>query len=828
MINNKPIFLWPFILVYRTVTLVMKFPILFVRYFCLGFFFIVYFTIEQIVTLISVVFKYGFFGLLFLCYIVYNVVKIIANGFFKLLKYFVLGLAFPFVAIYKSYNDENAKEKRNALKEEKNRKQEVKTKEKEINKQILKQQRIDQQALAEKKKQEVLSIKQEKEQSESRKLKNEEKAKARQEKLEKQTLEKQQQAEARKLKNEKKAKAKQEKLEKQTLAKQQKDKPKVEEKQDIQTTAVENEQATKEDTKSEGKFEIHAPKNDILLEEKQDEVRQNKVLTKEERQQLKLEKKLQKQAEKEAKRLEKLNKPKLTKKEKQEIKAQREAERREEKLRRAEEKKKRQEKLNDIYVNENVTIEKESLSDKISKGLNEFNHLPEKFRASFEKKWNNLSFVKHARNKEDMNRQALLINFEGDDAVKSDKKLVYEYVAKNPDGKVIKGYFEAFSKVEVHSFLLSEGFEVYSIKTDKLIQLLHGTHGTSNGRIKTKDLIFFLTQLSTYIKAGIPLVDSLKILSRQYKNKNYERIFSSIIYDLTMGENFSEALSKQGNAFPRLLINMVKASEMTGELPEALDDMADYYTETDKTRKQMITAMMYPSIVFIIAIAATTFIMVYVVPQFVEIYATMDNARLPWITQFIVSLSAFLEKNLAMILIVTVLVIGILVYAYKKVKIFRTIVQFIIMHLPVFGNVIIYNEVTMFTKTFCSLLKHNVFITDSMEILNKITTNEIYKMIILDTITNLARGEKISLAFKDHWAVPMPAYEMIVTGERTGQLPEMMGKVSAYYQEMHRNATARIKTFIEPMLILFLTGIVGVIVVSIIVPMFDMYNNMGL
>lgn len=256
--------------------------------------------------------------------------------------------------------------------------------------------------------------------------------------------------------------------------------------------------------------------------------------------------------------------------------------------------------------------------------------------------------------------------------------------------------------------------------------------------------------------------------------------------------------------------------------------MADYYTETDKTRKQMITAMMYPSIIFIISLAAITFIMVFVVPKFVTIYESMDNARLPWITQMVIDISTFLETKAVLIIVVVAIVITLFVVVYKNVRTFRTLLQYLVMHLPVFGNVVIYNEITMFTKTFCSLLRHNVFITDSMEILNKITSNEIYKMIILDTITNLAKGEKISLAFKDHWAVPIPAYEMIVTGERTGQLPEMMGKVSAYYQEMHKNAVTRIKTFIEPALILFLTVMVGGIVLSIIVPMFDMYNSMGL
>jgi type IV pilus assembly protein PilC len=146
------------------------------------------------------------------------------------------------------------------------------------------------------------------------------------------------------------------------------------------------------------------------------------------------------------------------------------------------------------------------------------------------------------------------------------------------------------------------------------------------------------------------------------------------------------------------------------------------------------------------------------------------------------------------------------------------------MHIPVVKHIIIYNEVTMFTKTFGSLLAHNVFITDSMEVLNKVTSNEIYKMLILDTISNLARGNTISTAFKDHWAFPLPAYEMLVTGEKTGRLPEMMLKVSDYYQELHANTVTRLKAFLEPILIIFLTVIVGAIVLAVVIPMFSMYE----
>ena len=427
-------------------------------------------------------------------------------------------------------------------------------------------------------------------------------------------------------------------------------------------------------------------------------------------------------------------------------------------------------------------------------------------------------------NKKYTNMQPLVIDFDGADAVKNDKKVLYEYIARDRNGEIVKDYFEAFSKVEVHSFLLSEGYEVYSIKTSKWITLMHGQTSSNGTKIKTKDLLFFITQLSTYIKAGIPLAEAMSILSRQYKKKSYKKIFSSIVYSLSMGEAFSSALAKQGKAFPKLFINMVKTSEMTGELPETLDDMADYYTEMDKTRKQMVTALMYPTMVMFFAMGVVVFILIWVIPQFVDIYESMDASKIPAFTLFVMDVSDFLKNYGIFVLLGIIVAVLIITYLYKNIKSVRKNMQWFAMHLPVFGNVIIFNEVTMFTKTFSSLLKHNVFITDSMEILNRITNNEIYKVLILETTNNIARGEKISLAFKDHWAFPIPAYEMLVTGEKTGQLPDMMSKVSAYYQDMHAQSVARIKTFIEPVLIIFLTVVVGAIILAIILPMFGMYE----
>lgn len=495
-----------------------------------------------------------------------------------------------------------------------------------------------------------------------------------------------------------------------------------------------------------------------------------------------------------------------------------------EKEKRKEENRKHKKENLETYKNENIKVEKKNLGYFINLILSSIILLPKNIK----KKFDNISLIKQAKNKKAFDTKTMLVDFseeENEEEKNKGKRVVWEYIAINQKGKKIKGYFEAYTRLDVQSFLLGEGLAVYSIKTSKLIQLLHGSVGSKSKRIKNKDLIFLLTQLSTYLKSGIPLVDSLNILIRQVPQKAYKTILRDVTYDLTVGESFSKALEKRGNAFSKLLINMVKASELTGELPEALDDMVNYYTEAEAARKEMISALTYPTIVFVFTLAVVTFVMIYVVPKFVDIYKTMDESSIPKFTLIVISVSNFLQNNFIYFFVAVIIIILIMFYLYKNVRIIRTIMQWVFMHIPVIKDVIIYNEVTMFSKTFASLLSHNVYITDSMEILNRVTNNEIYKMMILDTVANLARGDKISAAFKDQWAFPVPAYEMIVTGEKTGQLAEMMSRVSSYYQSLHKNTVSRIKALVEPILIIFLTFAVGAILLAVIIPMFNMYQQ---
>ena len=401
-------------------------------------------------------------------------------------------------------------------------------------------------------------------------------------------------------------------------------------------------------------------------------------------------------------------------------------------------------------------------------------------------------------------------------------KTRYKYVAYDKNGKQVKGYFDAFRRMDVESFLTAQGYKILDIKAKKISKA--GDFFTFSNEMKYKDLVFFLTQLSTYIKSGIPLTESLVMIENQTKDKKKKDLYKRIVYELNTGANFSEALARQGNVFPKLLINMLKTSELTGNLTESLDDMAAYYKTADSNRKQVISALTYPSVVLVISIAVLTFLLIFIIPKFQSIFDQLGS-NLPGITLFLINMSTFLQNNVIKIVLAIFAGVIIIIMLYRHVKKFRYCVQWVAMHIPVIKDVLIDNEVVMFTKTFSSLIRHDVFITDSIEMLGKITNNEIYKDIIKEAVTNLSAGAGLSPAFENKWAFPRIAYEMLVTGEKTGRLGVMMENVANYYEEEQKNLIQRLKSLIEPVMIIVLAFIVGVILLAIFIPMFSIYSD---
>ena len=407
-----------------------------------------------------------------------------------------------------------------------------------------------------------------------------------------------------------------------------------------------------------------------------------------------------------------------------------------------------------------------------------------------------------------------------EEVIKEEPLFSYRYKAKGVNGKELTGTMEGSSIDDVKNFLTNEGYEIIEINPRKT----YDVDINIGGKFGSAELSFTLTQLSTYIKAGISLIDSVRILEKQADKPEHRKVYQKMVYELLKGESLSVAMQKQQDKFPKLLVNMVKTSELTGDLTSVLDDMAEYYTSKEETKKTMISAMTYPVIVILIAICVVVFILTSIVPKFVDMYSAND-AKIPALTQAIMSISNFLTQHYIILILIIGGIVGTFIFLFKHVQAFRKNMQIVMMHVPVLSKIIIYNEVYNFTKTFASLLNHGVFITDSMEILAKITNNEVYKELINRTIINLNKGANISDSFKGSWAFPVAAYEMIVTGESTGQLGLMMEKVANYYQTLHKNIVKQLQSLLEPMMIVFLAVIVGIILLSVMMPMFDIYSK---
>lgn len=455
--------------------------------------------------------------------------------------------------------------------------------------------------------------------------------------------------------------------------------------------------------------------------------------------------------------------------------------------------------------------EEEKVNDKSNKAQDE--------NVVNEKNTNNNAVKENNANAEISNN----VMDENNKAVNNQKqeKTRFKYICYDKNGKTVKGYFDSYRKLDVESFLNAQGYKILQITPTKISKFSFSKFSRA---MKYKDLVFILTQLSTYIKSGIPLADAINILGEQTRSKHNRELFKKIAYELNTGAQFSQALERQGNTFPKLLINMLKTSELTGNLTEALDDMASYYKTADTNRKQIISALMYPSVVLVVAVIVLVFLLIFIIPKFQDIFDQLGT-DLPKITMFLINASDFVTNNIIYIVLGLGVFAIVFSFIYKRVRKVRYSIQWLLMHIPVIKDVLIDKEVVMFTKTFASLIKHDVFIADSIEMLGRVTNNEIYKDIIKEAITNLSNGSGLSKAFDGKWAFPRIAYEMLVTGEKTGRLGLMMENVANHFEEEQKNLVQRLKSLIEPVMIILLAAIIGVVLLAIFVPMFKMYTD---
>jgi type IV pilus assembly protein PilC len=392
----------------------------------------------------------------------------------------------------------------------------------------------------------------------------------------------------------------------------------------------------------------------------------------------------------------------------------------------------------------------------------------------------------------------------------------FAYVARETGtGREIRNSIDAVTEQAAIAALLNRNLLVVSIQ-EKV-----GRKGrTSGGRVSLQDLVVFTRQLATMIDAGLAMVQSLQALAEQTTSKVMRDVIKDVCSRVESGESFSEALQKHPRAFSRLYVCMVAAGEKGGLLAEILARLATYLENTARLRKKVKSAMMYPTVVTVVAILITIFLLVKVVPVFGEIFSSFD-AKLPGPTLFLIQLSEFVKKYVILLLVAG----GGLVYAWLyfiKTKPGRQFWDSQRIRLPIFGGIAHKICLARFTRTLASLIRSGVPILEVLQIVSQTVGNVVMEKAIKNAAVDIQEGEGISNALGKHAIFPSMIIRMVTAGEQTGKIDNMLERVSDFLDEEIETTLSGLTALIEPLLIVFLGVVIGGMVICMFLPIFKM------
>lgn len=396
----------------------------------------------------------------------------------------------------------------------------------------------------------------------------------------------------------------------------------------------------------------------------------------------------------------------------------------------------------------------------------------------------------------------------------------FKYQGRDKSGKK-NGTITASSKREALMKLREQGIRVAQM--DELPETLMTKEITFGSRVKLQDFVIFLRQFSALLKAGVTVVDSTRILASQTSSKTLKKVLLEVEEDLRAGNALSAVTAKHKKIFTPMFVNMVRAGEAGGNLDDTLERLATYYEKQHRTHQKVRSALTYPAFVAIMAIVVVIFLLVKIVPTFVSMLDSF-NTKLPAITRFVLSASSFMQTYWWLVVLVFI-GLYVLLIMVRKNKTSKYYLDYVLLKMPIFGKLVQKSIIARMTRTLSSLFSSSVPILQALSIVEKIVENEIMAKVIRESRDALERGQSMTEPMRRHWVFPPLVTQMIAIGEETGALDGMLAKVADFYEAEVEAATDQLKSLIEPFLIVFLAGLVGTIVASIMVPMFDIYNN---
>ncbi len=400
----------------------------------------------------------------------------------------------------------------------------------------------------------------------------------------------------------------------------------------------------------------------------------------------------------------------------------------------------------------------------------------------------------------------------------------FKYVAYSKEGKEVKGTIEAADKDEAVYKLKEEGQMVVSVdKGSALDQDLNLSFGKK--KASTRDLSVFCRQFVSISTAGVAIVDALEMLGDQTENKALQEAIYNVKASVQKGDTLANSMRQQDGIFPPMMVNMVEAGESSGSLEVAFERMAIQFEKSTKIKSLVKKSMIYPIALTVIVIGVVVVMMILVIPTFSDMYADMGQ-ELPALTRGVVALSDFIVGKWY-ILIAIIVVAVIAIKAFVATDTGKYVKADLGMKMPIFGKLTVKSASAQFARNLSTLTAAGISMVDALEIVAKTMSNLRFRDAVLEAKEKVTQGRPLSEPLKASAVFPNMIIHMIGIGEETGNMDDMLITAATYYEEEVEVATEQVSAVIEPLLIVVMAGIVGTIIMSVLIPMFGMYDIAG-
>ena len=399
----------------------------------------------------------------------------------------------------------------------------------------------------------------------------------------------------------------------------------------------------------------------------------------------------------------------------------------------------------------------------------------------------------------------------------------YTYKARDRSGRIISGSYTGDSRAAVAAYIRERGW--YVTRISEVMPVIDFRFQLSLGRVSSKDLAIFCRLFATMLEAGLSMTNILLVLIEQTANKKLREALRTIYRKVQEGETLYCCMNEHPQVFPPVMVSMVEAGELGGVLDNVLERLAIQFEKEHKLNEKIKSAMAYPAIVILMAMLSLTFILTFVLPTFVKMFNDM-KVELPLLTRVLMQLSDFMQAYWPIILIFASGA-GLAFTHISKQQSFRQQVDPLLLKIPVFGVLMRKIAIARFTRTLGSLLRGGVPILNAINVVKKTTANYSIINALTNVQNSIRQGSGIAVPLKESGIFPPMVIHMTAIGEESGELEKMLDKIADFYESDVDDMASRLSSMLEPLLIGFLGILIGLIVIAVLLPIFDIVSGAG-